>query len=188
MVGHISIQQDPYLTGHTFLSLSMAQPEKRDNIVVVGGGPVGAATVKELSAKLDPSKYNLILITARPYYTHLPAWIRMSVAADGKLEERAHMPYEQNFVNGNGKYLPGKVVSVQKTDEGGQVTLEDGKTVDWSVLILATGCTWDGPLAIPNSKVECVEWLRQWREKIEKAQDILLVGGGAVAIGEKITL
>jgi NADH dehydrogenase FAD-containing subunit len=159
---------------------------KRQNIVVVGGGGVGAFLIQNLSAKLDPAKYNLILITPRPYFLHLIATIRLVVTSEGKLEDRVAIPLDKTFINGNGKMLVGKVVSISNSNEGekgGHVTLASGETVDYSILVLATGSNWQGPLAIPDGKAELDKWAKIWRSKFEKAEDILLVGGGAVGVG-----
>ena len=158
--------------------------KERKNIVVVGGGGAGAHIVKNLSAKLDPKRYNLILITPRPYFLHLIATIRMVVTSEGKLEDRNAIPLDRMFVNNNGTMVVDKVVSIfDRGEKGGHVRLGSGKTVDYSVLVLATGSTWHGPLDFPDSKADLDEWVKMWRAKFEKAEDILLVGGGAVGIG-----
>jgi NADH dehydrogenase FAD-containing subunit len=162
----------------------MIPESNRQNVVVVGGGGAGAPAVKHLSATLDPSKYNLILINSRPYFTHLVATIRMVVTSEGNLEDRALIPYDRNFVNGNGELVVGTVVSI--TDHGktgGYVTLSNGETIEYSVLVLTPGSTWEGPLHLPDTKAENQVWVNDWRAKFEKSNDILLVGGGAVGIG-----
>ena len=157
----------------------------RPNVVIVGGGGAGVQVARLLSNELDPTKYNLILVTARPYYTHLPAWIRMSVSSEGNLEDRAHVTYNYNFVNGNGQFVIGKVVSIttEEGDKDGYLTLENGETVDYTVLVLTPGSLWEGPLDIPDTKHATVDHLRHWRKSFEESNDILLVGGGAVSLG-----
>jgi len=134
---------------------------------------------------LKPEKYSLLLITARPYYTHLPAWIRMTVDEESNLEDRAHFTYNYTFVNGNGQFIIGKVASIttEEGDKEGYVTLESGETVPYSILILTPGSLWEGPLNIPDTKKDTMEHLRSWRQKLKDASDIVLVGGGAVALG-----
>jgi len=157
---------------------------EKPNIVIVGGGGCGAQVARQLSTTLKPEQYNILLITARPYYTHLPAWIRMSITDEGHLEDRAHITYNYTFVNGNGQFIIGKVASItsEEGDKEGFVTLEGGETVPYSVLVLTPGSVWDGPLNIPDNKKETVEHLRMWRQKFKDANDIVLVGGGAVAL------
>jgi NADH dehydrogenase FAD-containing subunit len=158
----------------------------RPNVVVVGGGGAGAQVARLLSMELDPKKYNLILVTARPYYTHLPACIRMSVTSEGNLEERAHVTYNYNFVNGNGQLIVGKVTSItsEEGDKDGYLTLDTGKTVKYTALVLTPGCLWEGPLNIPDTKEAAIDHLKHWRKTFEESSDILLVGGGAVSLGE----
>ncbi|TFK33092.1 FAD/NAD(P)-binding domain-containing protein [Crucibulum laeve] len=153
------------------------------NIVVVGGGPTGAAVAKELSAKLDASKHSIILITARDFYTHLPATIRTVVTSKGNLEERVLIPYDKLFANGKGKLIVGTVSSIQDNgSDGGKVILANGETVDYSILVLATGSIWEGPLNLPTKTSEAVDYIRRNRQDFEAANHIVLVGGGAVGI------
>jgi NADH dehydrogenase FAD-containing subunit len=163
----------------------MTTVDNRENVVVVGGGGAGAPIVKALSSKLDPTKYNLILVTARPYFIHLVAGIRMVTTAEGNLEKSALIPYDTNFVNGNGTLKVGTVVGIERANDGkgGEVILQSGERVRYAVLALAPGSTWPGPLALPNSKTEMAAWLEKWRSTFEKANDIVLAGGGAVGIG-----
>lgn len=158
----------------------------RPNVVVIGGGGAGAQVARLLSIELDPKKYNLIMVTARPYYTHLPAWIRMSVSSEGNLEDRAHVTYNYNFTNGNGQLIVGKVTSIttEEGDKEGYLTLDTGETVDYTVLVLTPGSLWEGPLNIPDTKQATADHLQQWRKTFEESNDILLVGGGAVSLGE----
>ncbi|KAF9567230.1 FAD/NAD(P)-binding domain-containing protein [Agrocybe pediades] len=157
---------------------------EKPNIVIVGGGGCGAQIARKLSTMLKPEKYNLLLITARPYYTHLPAWIRMVTNQESGLEDRAHFTYNYTFVNGNGQFIIGKVASIttEEGDKEGYVTLESGETVPYSVLILTPGSVWEGPLNIPDTKKDTMDHLREWRQKFKDANDIVLVGGGAVAL------
>jgi len=157
----------------------------RPNVVIVGGGGAGVQVARLLSMELDPTKYNIILVTARPYYTHLPAWIRMSVSSKGNLEDRAHITYNYNFVNGNGQFVIAKVVSIttEQGDQEGFLTLDTGETLHYTVLVLTPGSLWEGPLNIPDSKAATIDHLRDWRKTFEESNDILLVGGGAVALG-----
>ncbi|KAG5635713.1 hypothetical protein H0H81_010338 [Sphagnurus paluster] len=155
----------------------------RQNVVVVGAGGAGTATARSLSSTLDPGKYNLILITARPYYLHLIGSIRAAVTAEDNFAEQVAIPLDKLFVNGNGKIIIGKVTGISENSKnGGYVKLANGMEVPYSILVLAPGSYWQGPLSVPNTKQEHDQWFRQWQSKFENAQDILLIGGGAVGI------
>ncbi|KIK00638.1 hypothetical protein K443DRAFT_679005 [Laccaria amethystina LaAM-08-1] len=161
----------------------MTTSDKRQNVIIVGGGAAGASSARELSALLDPAKHRLILITARPHYTHLPGTIRMVVSSEEKLEERVFMPYVPDWLHGKGEVKVGRVESIEKSGEkGGRVVLADGETLDYSVLVLATGSTWEGPLNMPDSQEDELAAIKASRKQFEKANNIVLVGGGAIGI------
>ena len=159
--------------------------DDRKNIVIVGGGGYGVGVARGLSAKLDRSKYNLILISARPYYIHLVAAIRFTVSSEGKLEDRAFVPYDNLFVNGNGTFVLGKVLAIDDHGHGrgGELSLHGGEKVPYDVLILATGFSWGGPLDFPDADTDVRSGLEAWRGKYAAANEIVFVGGGAVGIG-----
>ncbi len=161
----------------------------RPNIVIVGAGGAGAQVARLLSAKLKPDQYNILVVTARPYYTHLPAWIRMSVTEEGNLEDRAHITYNYTMHNGNGQFVIGRAASItsEEGDKPGTLVLESGERIEYSALVLTPGSIWEGPLNIPDSKKETMEHLSTWRQKFKNAHDIVLVGGGAVALGKALT-
>ncbi|TFK64763.1 FAD/NAD(P)-binding domain-containing protein [Pluteus cervinus] len=172
----------------------MASSSSTKNIVIIGAGFAGLATFNALSPKLAPKKYddtNLILITSRPFFTHLPATLRMLVTAEGKLEEQVLMPFPEK-PKGKGEIITGTVVRIQPasssgdeanpTTVGGLVVLEDGKEIPYSILVLATGTTWSGMLNFANSKEEITQHANEWREKFSEAKSIVLAGGGAVGV------
>jgi NADH dehydrogenase FAD-containing subunit len=48
----------------------------------------------------------------------------------------------------------GTVASIESSTDGGVVHLEDGSTVPYSILVLASGSIWEGPLSLPVDKNE----------------------------------
>ncbi|KAJ3493325.1 hypothetical protein NLJ89_g11045 [Agrocybe chaxingu] len=154
------------------------------NIVIVGGGPAGVVLFNEFGSKLSASEASVIMVTPRPYFTWLPACPRMLVTEDGELEKRVLMPFPDNFNEGNRKVVLSKVVSIHDGEEKAQrfVTLDNGETIEFSVLILAPGSKWDGPLGFPESKEEDLEFIKKWRKEFAEAKDIVLIGGGAVGV------
>ncbi|KAG6860558.1 hypothetical protein C0995_009840 [Termitomyces sp. Mi166 len=152
-------------------------------VIVVGGG-AGALVARQLSALLNPSKHNLILVSARPHFQHYVGSIRAAVTPEGGFDEQVMMPFDKLLVNGNGVIINAEVISISESgEEGGSVTLSNGESIHWDALVLATGSTWEGPLDIPKYQPETLEWFKEWQGKFAKAKDVLLVGGGAVGIG-----
>ncbi|PPR02371.1 hypothetical protein CVT24_011712 [Panaeolus cyanescens] len=144
--------------------------EDKKNIVIVGGGFAGVSVFNALYDSVDASMYNLILVSARDYFAHYPATIRMVVIPEEELE--------------NSKLVVGKVVSIHESDDktGGHVTLEDGQKIDWSFLVLTPGGKWQGPVNLPDAKKDNSAFINSWRAKFEKANDVVIIGGGAVGI------
>jgi len=153
------------------------------NVVVVGGGFAGSTIAKTLSATLDKTKYNLILITSRPYFIHIVAGIRMNVTDEGHLENTALIPYDKLFLKGIGSHIVGTVISIEEESPGhGVLVLKDGEKVEYDALVLATGSNWSGPLNFPESDADIRASIQDWRKKYAGAKEIALVGGGAVGI------
>jgi apoptosis-inducing factor 2 len=163
------------------------------NIVIIGGGAAGAQVAKDLAAKLNPSTHTLTLVTARPFFVNLPALIRTSVTAEGGLEDLILMPYADFLVapkphpSGTEKFKGtikiGKAVSFTSEDNGGEVVLEGGERLPYSILVIATGNTWNGPLNLPDGDfVNSKTYLDEWRAKFQAAKDVVLVGGGSVGV------
>ncbi|RXW14404.1 hypothetical protein EST38_g11448 [Candolleomyces aberdarensis] len=155
----------------------------RKNIVIVGGGPFGASVAKGLSSasSFDTTRYRLILVTPRPFFVHLPALIRTAVTSAGSLEDEILMPYD-DFMKGKGEVKVGTVASFSEGKEGGEVVLQSGEKIPYSVLVLTPGSIWEGPLNLPESESDIRRHFGTWRQTIEKANDIVLVGGGSVGI------
>ncbi|KAI9465731.1 FAD/NAD-P-binding domain-containing protein [Lactarius psammicola] len=153
----------------------------RKSIVVVGGGAAGATITRILSSKINASTTSLTLITARPFALHLPACVRMTTTAEGKLEDDVLIPYDNLLVNGNGTIKVGRVTSIEQGKEAsGSVVLSTGERVHYDILVLAPGAEWEGPLAFPDDRAAVLEHIKSWRRKFENANGIILAGGGAV--------
>lgn len=155
--------------------------DDRKNIIIVGGGMGGAVVARSLSAKLDSSKYNLILINTRSYAIIYPATLRVAVSNADNLEDKVFPSLDNVFHNSNGTFLKGKVRSIQKNGEkGGSVLLESGERISFAVLVLSTGSIWTGPIAFPEDERQTTDFIENGRTAFQKAQSIVIAGGGAV--------
>lgn len=141
---------------------------------------------RQLSQKLDANKYDLILINNRRERIWQIAAPRMAVTTEGGIQEQAFLPYDRVFHNGNGIFKLGTVTHISKTEAkpGGHIILEDGETIPFHVLVLATGSNWTGPVDFPIKSEEIGPFLEKSRQNIRAAEHIVLVGGGAVGLGE----
>ncbi|KAF6755655.1 hypothetical protein DFP72DRAFT_1169486 [Ephemerocybe angulata] len=151
------------------------------NIVILGGGTFGITAARKIAAKVDTTRYKVIVVTPRPYYVHLPGLIRTLVTSDGALEKQIFMPYGSTL-NGKGDVVVANAVSFTETKEGGEISLSNGECISYSGLVLAPGTKWEGALSLPDEPSAILEHIKSWREKIRNAASILLVGGGAVGV------
>ncbi|KAG6849626.1 hypothetical protein H0H93_006835 [Arthromyces matolae] len=128
------------------------------------------------------AKANAMEVDAEPHFTHLIGCIRAAVTPEGGFDEQVIMPYDQLLTHNNGVIITGEVKAIEEHgQDGGNVTLTDGTVIQWDVLVLAPGSRWEGPIALPTTAVESKRWFAQWQMKFRRSNDILLVGGGAVA-------
>ncbi len=156
-----------------------------ENIVLVGAGSGGYQVYRELSVKLANTNKKLVVIEPRKFYVHLPSTLRMVVTPEGGLENKSLMDHPSNVNAGNTKFIYAKVTSIVDSDsEGKYVTLDNGETVEFTVLILATGGRWSGPIGFGNKKEEVLESVHSWRDRFRGSKDIVLIGGGAVGLGK----
>jgi len=157
----------------------------RKNIVILGAGSGGISVWNELKlAKLDESKFNVILVNPSPYFPHRISAIRATVTTDGNFDEDSWFLLGEKFNQGNSKLVVGSVVSISDNEDGsGSVTLDNGEVIAYAYLVLATGSAWDSHLAFPGDQSGSKAWSATWRAKFEKAESILLVGGGVIGVG-----
>ncbi|EGO31037.1 hypothetical protein SERLADRAFT_444609 [Serpula lacrymans var. lacrymans S7.9] len=162
--------------------MSKTTSEKK-NVVIVGAGYSGTAVASGLSAKLDAENYNVILINPRSFAISLPVCVRIVVSGEQKLEETSFVPLDRLYTNDNGETKVGVVSRIEQAEDGeGAVLLTSGERVPYAVLVLASGSLWNGPMNIPLPEDEVMPHVHLWRKKFEQAQNIVLVGGGAVGV------
>jgi apoptosis-inducing factor 2 len=96
------------------------------------------------------------------------------------------MSYDKVFDNFPGRLSIGKATSVEADPggRGGKVILDTGDEVLYDVVVVATGSSWEGLVDFPNDERLYKEFIEEWRNKFENANDVVIVGGGAVGIGE----
>lgn len=96
------------------------------------------------------------------------------------------MSYDKVFDRFPGQLRIGKATSVDANPggRGGKVILESGDEVLYDVVVIATGSLWDGLADFPDDERLYKEFIEEWRNKFKNANNVVIVGGGAVGIGE----
>lgn len=140
----------------------------KPRVVVVGGGYVGWEVARDLDAYAD-----VTLIEQREAFVHVSAMIRALVQPS--LLDRAIIPY--GSLLGAGRVLRARVASV----EADGVTLESGQRIPGDYIVVATGSSYAAPFKPQGTSVEqlCTS-MRETRERLLTAQNIAIVGAGAV--------
>ena len=102
------------------------------------------------------------------------------------LENLVFVPYDKLFADGKGTHKVGTVTAIEEPGKGqsGFVVLQDGEKVPYDALALAPGTLWSGPLNFPSDDASAKASIREWRRRYADAKEVVLVGGGAVGIGE----
>lgn len=168
------------------MAASVPTLNRRTEVVIVGGSS-GATLARALSsarAQFDPSKHNLTLISQLPYNVFMLSAARMVVTAEQNLDSTdvgGLVPLNKLFDSGNaGRVVQGKVTRVLED----HVQLENGSSIRYDYLVLATGSKWTGPMNFDfTSPADVRSHITSWRQKISLAKNIVVVGGGAVGLG-----
>ncbi|KAI0655398.1 FAD/NAD-P-binding domain-containing protein [Cubamyces menziesii] len=156
--------------------------EKIRNVVIVGGGWAGTLIARDLSAKLDGSRYNIILIGDRSYCIDLIAGARMCI--DLRTRRSYLSTGSSTTVRARSRLKIGKVISIDDDiyGYGGEVVLNDGERIPYAALVLATGSSWPGRFGFPEKDADLRSHINSWRDRYEKAEHVVIAGGGAVGI------
>ncbi len=138
-------------------------------LVIIGGGFAGAYIARKLERFFD-----VTLIDTKSYFEFTPSVLRTLVEPDHvKSIQQSHHRYLQKT-----RVIQGHVIDIQ---EHGVKTSHEKFPFDY--LVICSGSHYTSPikeenLAIVSRTVE----LRQFFQKLQKAQTILLIGGGIVGV------
>jgi len=111
----------------------MSNSPEKENVVVLGGGLGGTFIAKELSAKLDHSKYNLIVVEARPYLIWMLGGVRLAVTNEEGAADKYLFNYDKFFPAGKGTVKHAKVEKIVPNDDGkgGELQLAEGDVLPY---------------------------------------------------------
>ena len=139
----------------------------------------GTKAVELVAARMHPT-HRTILIEPHSHFHHLYALPRYSVVHG--FEHRAFIPYSAMF-----KDLPldaTQVVQARVTAiHSDRVELDCGEPISYEYLIIATG-TYAPPPSTLNvkGKADGIALLQRNQRRVEGANKIVVVGGGAVGV------
>lgn len=190
----------PLILLHLFTryqQMSIANMAKQSTIAVVGGSYVGMRLAQALIPALPPT-HRVVVVEANSHFHHLFTFPRFAVLHRGG-EEKALIPYSNALdgLGGEATILHAKALSIHTLPEHpsrGYLKLDrasnEGKdTLEFDYLAIATGTQLRSPWSLPSvhrdgaaAKKEAVETLRSYQDAVQAAQNIVIVGGGAVGV------
>lgn len=105
----------------------------KENVVIVGGGLGGTVVAQELSAKLDHSKYNLVLVEARSQLIWMLGGARMAVTNEKGAVDDYLFNYDKFFPAGKGTVKQAKVEKITPNSDGkgGKLELSGGEVLPY---------------------------------------------------------
>ena len=122
----------------------MSKSPAKQNVVIVGGGGAGTVLAKDLSTKLDHSKFNLVVVEARPYLIWMLGGARMTVTTEKGAMDDYFFNYDKFFPAGKGTVKKAKVEKIVPNSDGagGKLELSGGEILPYrSMSIPIVTCT-----------------------------------------------
>jgi len=115
------------------VSTMSSNPPTKQNVVIVGGGLAGTILAKDLSAKLDHSKFNLVVVESRPYLIWMLGGARMSSTTEPGAMDNYFFKYDKFFPAGKGTVKNAKVEKIVPGSDGasGELQLAGGETLSY---------------------------------------------------------
>ncbi len=139
-------------------------------VVVIGGGFAGATAAKKLKGKCD-----LTLIDTEDFFEYTPGILRVLVDPDHY--KKLHVKHK-DYLQG-AEVVTGHVKEVDKKE----VTLVDGRKIDYDYLVIASGSHYNNPIKEEDTFFATrVKHLLEANKKIKKSKKIYIVGAGLVGV------
>lgn len=150
------------------------------NVVVVGGSFAGFFLARHLAESL-PTGWRVIMIEKKSHYQFTWNFPRITVVPGH--DEKCFIPFPRQFSTApKDVYLfqQGNVVAI----DSHKVTLQDGSTIDYEYLAVATGSKGRYPATLEDvdEKRDCIPFFQEQQREIKEAKDIVVVGGGAAGV------
>jgi NADH dehydrogenase FAD-containing subunit len=157
----------------------MAATGGKKKVIVIGGGFGGAMAANKLDLK--PDLIELTLITKRENFMLMKYGGLRAAVANGNWIPRALVPLTKLMKQG--KLSHGTVVSIDPA--GKTVTLEDGQSLPWDILLIASGSRNFSPAEPPLSvttKEGTHAYYTQMHAALAATKNVVIVGSGPVGI------
>ncbi|KAJ5689796.1 hypothetical protein N7462_004188 [Penicillium macrosclerotiorum] len=155
------------------------------NIVVVGASFAGYHAARCLANSV-PSGYRVVVIEKNSHFQL--TWVLPRFCVVNGHDNKAFIPYGHYIQapEGSCSWVKDTVKAVLPNSDsatGGRVQLASGEYIAYEYLVLATGASASLPSRVSQTdKINGMEAIGKQRQALERAQDIVIVGGGAAGI------
>ncbi|KAI5455992.1 hypothetical protein BGZ63DRAFT_475842 [Mariannaea sp. PMI_226] len=154
------------------------------NIVVLGGSYVGLAAVKELSTTL-PKTHRILLVEPHSHLNHLFAFPRFAILSGH--EHKAFIPYSGAFSSASNPsqhaIIRGRAISLTKDHVILDRDWQGSNKVPFEYVIVTTGTSLTPPGSMETDEKHLgISYFKAYQDKVKGAQNIVIVGGGAVGV------
>ena len=138
-------------------------------IVIIGGGFVGSYCAKVLENDFDTT-----LIDTNDYFEFTPSVLRVIV--EPKNLKNIHVMHKDYL--SKTKIIVGIVKEVNK-----KYVVVNGKKINFDYLIICSGSRYEIPIKEQNVLIPTrIETLKKSSNKLKKAKNIVIIGGGIVGV------
>ena len=140
----------------------------KKRIIIIGGGFTGTRCARKLE-----KKFSVTLIDCKPYFEFTPSVLRTILEPRHcKKIQRMHSDYLKMS-----DIIVGKVTGINDK----AIYLENGHKINFDYLIISSGSSYASPIKdaglIPTTRADK---LANYHDDLEKAKNILIIGGGLV--------
>ncbi|KAJ4476478.1 hypothetical protein C8J55DRAFT_517114 [Lentinula edodes] len=173
----------------------------KPNIVVVGGSYVGSKVVDDL-IPLVHETHNIVLVEKSSHFKNIFAFPRLHAVSG--FESKAFIPYtSEYFDEAYATLSPHKthrcthiITGLVTSILSAEVVLEDGRTIPYEYLVIATGTGQRTTLGLHNSNIvnstltkdtsndkeKGLVHIHKWQADMKRANKIVVIGGGAYGV------
>lgn len=151
------------------------------NIVVIGASFAGYHAARCLANSL-PTGYRVVVIEKNSHFQL--TWVLPRFCVVEGHEHKAFIPYSPYIKGPDGAclWIHDTVTAIQPTETGGKVQVS-GDWIDYEYLVIATGSSARLPSRVDwDSKEEGTIALQGQQQRFKRAEDIVVIGGGAAGV------
>ncbi|GAA5987008.1 hypothetical protein JCM11641_004417 [Rhodosporidiobolus odoratus] len=157
------------------------------NVIVIGGSYVGLMAAKELIELLNPDTHRVVVVDKNSHFGHLFAYPRFAISPGH--EHKAFIPFHPMLLAPHA-IIQAEAIGFEPATGGGKVLLDRdvvvegwrGREVEYEAAVVATGTKLSKPGTLDTEKKDSITYLQSVQSKLKNAQNIVIIGGGAVGV------